>query len=125
MKRYLDIKTIKVSNLVAEYMVKLYFHKVPRFPLMGEFIRISEIDNVINQHLKEINQEEIHEYTEEVRKRDYKLRPCFAFVSDNLINPLRLYLNSYTEDEDVCIDDFSLASDYYIQDLETSKISIY
>lgn len=27
MKKYLDIKTIKVSDLVAEYMVKFFFHK--------------------------------------------------------------------------------------------------
>lgn len=37
MKKYLDIKTIKVSDLVAEYMVKLFFFTRKYFILKKRF----------------------------------------------------------------------------------------
>lgn len=126
MKKYLDIKTIEVSDLVAEYMVKYFFHNsFSKESYKKSFVRIVEIDKLINEYLKNISKEEVHTYTDEVRKQDYKSRPCFAFTSTKLTsNPLRLYLNSYTKDEPICIVDFSLASDYYIECLETGEIKI-
>ncbi len=123
MKKYLDIKTIEVSDLVAEYMVKSFFNEVSHFK--KSFVRIIEMDDLINEYLKGISEEEIHTYIDEVGKCDYKSRPCFAFTSNKLLsNPIRLYLNSYTEEEFVCIEDFSLASDYYTENLETGEIII-
>lgn len=130
MKDYLDIKTIKVSNLVVEYIVKMFFNEMKPLEMKPleikkEFVRIVEIDKLVNKYLSEIKEEEIKNYIKEINKCDYKTRPCFAFTSDKLTkNPLRLYLNSFTEGESVNIDDFSLASDYYFEDLETGKIEI-
>lgn len=88
-------------------------------------MRIIEFDKLVNEYLEEINSDEFEDYIIEINKVDYNLRPCFAFVSDKFVGePLRLYLNSYTEKEKACIDDFSLASDYYFEDLETNEIKI-
>lgn len=121
MKKYLDIKTIKVSNLVAEYMIKKFFQENSPSLFKKEFVKIFEIEKLINDYLRQIDEDEVNLYIKEHRKLDYKSRPCFAFISDNLTNPLRLYLDQHTEGESVCVDDFSLASDYYTQDLETNK----
>lgn len=72
MKKYLDVKKIKVSNLAAEYVLKLFFQEntPPLFNKDKGFVRIKELDNDFNNYLSKISEKEIKSYIDEFRKQN-------------------------------------------------------
>lgn len=118
--RYLDIKTIYISDLsVAEYMLKLFFKEITPPLFEKSFTRIREMDDKINNLLSNISNIDVESYinlfNKEFESSGILRKVVFAFESKSFVNePLRLFLNSYTEGEPLKIEDFSLASNYFV-----------
>jgi len=125
LNNFKDIKTIELTNSEIEYMTRLFFFENHR-GFIKKFKRSIKLDKSIYNSIEVINDEDIKEYVDLINSKDFRSpRPCFAFTSNNLTTePLRLYLNSYNPENGLILEDFSLASQYYIYDLETGKITI-